>query len=117
MRVSSGARDITSSQLSLPTFAVCRVCACYAYVSLVQAFAGAVHAILVARGNFVAGVRSNLLAGGDNCCRASFVGAVLAAIGDETAGGIPVGWCARTERSHEVARLAVGVAAHNKHAQ
>lgn len=43
-----------------------------------QAFAGAIHAMLRAA-DYASGVRGNIVAGGDNCCRASFVGACLAA--------------------------------------
>eukprot|EP01047_Picozoa_sp_COSAG01_P082869 COSAG01_NODE_17105_length_1178_cov_1.533828_3_plen_134_part_00 len=51
------------------------------YACYWQAWSGAMHAILTAQGEFVHGVRQNLLAGGDSCCRAGFVGAVLAALG------------------------------------
>lgn len=40
-----------------------------------QAFVGAMHTLLKAK-DYTAGVRANILAGGDNCCRASVRNAV-----------------------------------------
>ena len=80
-----------------------------------QALAGSLHAILGAQGDYVRGVRANLLAGGDNCCRASFVGAVLAALaagsGEELADIVPPSWRQRARCTLEVEALATSLAA------
>jgi|EP01046_Picozoa_sp_COSAG06_P020000 hypothetical protein len=83
-----------------------------------QAFSGSVHAILGARGDYARGVRANILAGGDNCCRAGLVGAVLAALAVDdgsasVADVVPAAWRERTGCAVEVEALALALASCN----
>jgi hypothetical protein len=78
-----------------------------------QAFSGALHAVLGAHGDYTRGVRANILAGGDNCCRAGLVGALLAAlaVGDHEhmADVVPSAWRDRTACAVEVEALALAL--------
>ena len=82
-----------------------------------QAFSGAVHAILGAKGDYAKGVRANLLAGGDNCCRAGLVGAVLAALVagecEGVADVVPAAWRQKACCAVEVEAFAVALASSN----
>ncbi|GBF88351.1 hypothetical protein Rsub_01063 [Raphidocelis subcapitata] len=59
--------------------------------SMPGALQGALAAARRAGADFEGGVRANLLAGGDNCSRGCYVGALLGA----AAGGAPAGWVAK----------------------
>jgi hypothetical protein len=78
-----------------------------------QAFSGALHAVLGARGEYSRGVRANILAGGDNCCRAGLVGALLAALAVGDHGSVvdvvPSAWRDRTACAVEVEALALAL--------
>lgn len=82
-----------------------------------QAFSGALHAVLGAHGDYTRGVRANILAGGDNCCRAGLVGALLAAlaVGDHesVADVVPSSWRERAACAVEVEALASALASNN----
>ena len=82
-----------------------------------QALSGALHAVLGAHGDYTRGVRANILAGGDNCCRAGLVGALLAAlaVGDHesVADVVPSSWRERAACAVEVEALASALASNN----
>lgn len=58
--------------------------------------------------SFTEGIRRNIVAGGCNCSRANFLGAVLgAAYGLDEPNGIPLDWLAQTDRGLETLELAL----------
>jgi ADP-ribosylglycohydrolase len=58
-------------------------------------------------GSYVEAVRKNMMAGGDNCSRAMYAGALLAA--QEGVGGIPKDWRSKTVKYDELAAMAAKV--------
>jgi hypothetical protein len=70
---------------------------------------------LVTCTNYSEAIRRNIVAGGDNCGRAMFLGACFgAAFGLGQVSGIPADWVAKTERGEEVLQRAISLFEDNK---
>lgn len=72
-------------------------------------FQSSLLAILTAT-SYSEGIQRNILAGGCNCSRSNFIGAVLgAAYGLGEANGVPLEWLRRTDQGLETLELALGL--------